>query len=444
MQNEMNSEQEQEEDGPLSPMDRRVDRSRFSKRQIAVAVAALVVLVFGALSIWGAGLSNSLNVDASRITTSQAQVDDFREYVLLTGNVAPGETVYLDAVDGGQVVEVLAEEGATVEPGEPLLVLKNTNLQLQVVEAEAQLTEQIMNLNTSRLDAEQSRLSYERDLLEADKQIASLEADLSRGERLLAVDAIAASDVEDLRIDLDYQRDLRSTLVAASEIDEALQTTQTEQLESAVNRISESLGIARDNLDNLVMRAPIGGQLSVFEANVGESKAPGQRIGQVDDNASVKVLASVNEFYLGRIAVGQEAMARIGSRQHVLRVSKILPNVVEHEFQIELLFADGDPEQIQMGQSLTMELDIGEGTESLTVANGPWVEDTGGTWAFILSADGSSAARRDISIGRRNPGQVEVTSGLTEGERIITSSYSLLQGFERIDLSGGTPIEEGR
>lgn len=420
----------------FSPMDKRVARRLVTPRRIAMAAGALALILLMAFGYWRYGLVRSLSVDAERLTVSAVRSGLFQEYIPITGNIAPARTVYLDAVEGGQVTDVLAEEGAVVEAGQPLLELKNTNLQLQVVEAESRLTEQVNNLNVSRLTYEQNQLRHQRDLIDIGERISTLQRDLARNERLLAVDAVAAKTVEDMRAELSYQQRLRDTVTEARRVDQEMQTQQVAQLQAAVDRIGANLEIARENLDNLVMKAPIAGQLTIFEANLGESKAPGERIGQIDDVGAFKVAAYVDEFYLNRIAIGQTATAPIGGRQYALEVAKIYPNVTDRQFQVDLEFTGDAPEGVRRGQTLRMNLEIGAEAETLTVENGPWVDDTGGTWAFVLSPDGGSAHRRHISAGRRNPDTVEIMSGLAEGERVITSGYEQLSDFERIDLRG--------
>lgn len=421
---------------PMSAMDRAVARPLVSRQTLIIGGAAAALFIVFAFGYVRFGLSSSLAVDGERIMVAEVTQAAFREYIPVTGNVAPARTVYLDAVEGGQVTDVLAEEGQMVEAGQPLLELKNTNLQLQVVEAESRLTEQVNNLNTSRLSFEQNQLRHQRDLIDISQRVDTLQRDLARGESLLAVDAIPRREVEDLRTQLQYQLELRTTVTAAQRVDREMQTQQTAQLQSAVDRISANLEIARENLANLVMKAPITGQLTVFEANLGESKTPSQRIGQIDDIAAFKVTALVDEFYLGRVAIGQTATAPIGGQTHTLQVSKVYPDVRERQFQVDLEFTGGAPDGVRRGQTLRMDLEIGAAAQSRVVANGPWVDDTGGTWAFVLGPEGNVAHRRALVVGRRNPDMVEIQSGLADGERIIVSSYQQMMDFDRVSVRG--------
>jgi HlyD family secretion protein len=420
----------------LSLMDKAVTTPFLTRPRAVGAAATAGLLVVAALLYARYGLTSSLAVDSGRLTMAPTRQAIFQEYIPVTGNIVPARTVYLDAVEGGQVTQVHAEEGRMVEAGQPLLELKNTDLQLRLVEAEARLTEQVNNLNLRRLQVEQTHLQLQERLIGIDEQILTLKRDLVRNERLLVDGTVAAKSVEDMRASLEALQGVRDTVQEAQRVNRNLQTHQTAQMQSSVDTIAANLDVARENLENLVMRAPIAGQLTVFEAEVGEAKARGQRIGQIDGIGAFKVSALVDEFYLGRIAVGQPASVNIGGRDHALEVTKVYPNVRERQFQVDMAFAGEQPAGLRRGQTLRMNVEIGAQAESLVVANGPWLDDTAGTWAFVMAPDGREARRRNIRIGRRNPEMVEVTGGLEEGERLIVSSYARLGDFERIDIRG--------
>jgi HlyD family secretion protein len=322
-----------------------------------------------------------------------------------------------------------------VDEGQPLLELKNADLQLRLVEAEARLTEQVNNLNARRLQVEQANLQFQERLLGIAEQITTTQQDLARNERLQATGAVPAKLVEDMRNSLDTLRGVQATVQEAQRVNRSMQTSQTAQLQSSVDSMSASLDVARENLSNLLVRAPISGRLVDFRAAIGESKAQGQRIGQVDDIGVFKVAVMMDEFYLGRVAIGQLATARIDATDYELIVSKIYPNVQERLFQMDLAFSKGQPSSLRRGQTLQLKLQTGALEESLVVANGPWVDDSGGAWAYVVSADSREAVRRTISIGRRNPEAVEISDGIEEGDRIVVSSYAPFAMANRIDVT---------
>jgi HlyD family secretion protein len=418
----------------LSAMDRRLTRRLITPQRVSIALA---LLLFGAVSVWAYqryGLTRTLSLDAERLTISTVAEGTFREYIPVTGNVVPRTTVYLDAVDGGQITDVFVEEGALVAAGQPLVSLKNTNLQLQVIAAEAQLTEQLNQLNQTSLTAEQTRLQNRRALIDVGYQIERLDRELARARALVGTGGTSRSTVEDLEAELAYRQDLNGALQDAERVDEEFRETQTARMRDALEAMNRNLAIARENLDNLVVTAPIAGQLTLLEANVGESKAAGQRIGQIDEQHAFKVSAFIDEFYLTTVTLGQTAAVEIGGRTHALEVAKVYPDVRNRQFQIDLAFAGLAPGLVRRGQTVRMRLEIGQPADTLVLENGAFYDDTGGQWVFLLDAAGHHAERRSVRLGRRNPEGIEVQEGLEAGDRVITSSYENLRTFDRIQF----------
>jgi HlyD family secretion protein len=370
------------------------------------------------------------------VVISTVQPGAFRDYIPITGNVQPRETVYLDAVDGGQIAAVLVEEGAMVNAGEPLVRLNNTNLQLQVINSEAQLSEQLNRLTSTQLLFEQTRLTHARELIDVRFKIDQAAQQLRRIKSLDGTGAIRRADIEDAELDLQRLERLQGALEHATAVDETLQQEQIRTLDQTVTNLNKNLALARQNLENLVIKAPVAGHLTSLEAHLGESKLPGQRLGQIDQVDGFKVVALVDEHYLARVTAGQQASAEIGGAEHGMDLAKVYPEVRERQFKIDLAFSGETPASVRRGQTLQLRLEIGASSEGLVVANGPFYEDTGGQWAFVISESGDQAERRAIKLGRRNPENVEVLEGLAKDDRVITSSYESLKQFDRIELRG--------
>ncbi len=421
----------------LSAMDRPVQGRRLTPRRLAVGGAALAVLALAAYAYLEFGLRRTLVVGAERVTVSPVVHDTFREYIPVTGNVVPRTSVYLDAVEGGQITAVHVEEGAYVTAGQALVTFKNTNLQLQVITAEAQLTEQLNTLTTTRQNFEQSRLRNQRDLLDIDYQIDRSTRELARKRPLLATGGVTRSQLDDLEADVAHFRNLRGPAQQQVQLDEEFSANQLTRMGQALEAMNRSLGLARDNLNNLVITAPIDGQLTLLEANEGESKAAGQRVGQVDQLNAFKVSAFVDEFYLARVVVGQLAEGEIDGGRYQLEVIKEYPGVRDRQFELDFVFKGTPPPRLRRGQTLRMRLEIGQPADTLVLANGAFFEETGGQWVFVLDESGAFADRRSVRLGRRNPEGIEVLQGLQEGDRVITSSYASLDRFDRIQLGGG-------
>jgi HlyD family secretion protein len=205
-------------------------------------------------------------------------------------------------------------------------------------------------------------------------------------------------------------------------------------MNTAQEAMKQNLEVARENLENLVIVAPISGQLTLLEANVGESKAAGQRIGQVDEVGAFKVNAFIDEFYISRVTIGQTATVEIDGKSYDLTVSKVYPEVTNRQFEVDLLFSGTPPAAIRRGQTVRMRLEIGQPADTLVLANGAFFDDTGGQWVFVVDPSGDFAERRPVRFGRRNPEGVEVLGGLKQGEEVITSSYESFMTFDRIQF----------
>jgi HlyD family secretion protein len=418
-------------------MDRRIEQRLITPWRACLVAGALALVGLAAYAYVEYGLNRTLTIGAERVTVARVAYDTFREYIPVTGNVVPRTTVYLDAVEGGQITAVHVEEGAFVTRGQPLVTFKNTNLELQVIGAEAQLTEQLNYLSTTRQNFEQSRLRNQREVIDVEYQIDRLSRDLARKQPLLATGGVTKGQLDDLEAELTRYRKLRDPVEQQLRLDEEFGTHQLTRMNEALEALNRSLAIARDNLNNLVISAPIDGQLTLLEANPGESKAPGQRVGQVDEQNKFKVSAFVDEFYLSRVTIGQLAEVDLDGKRYELAVVKEYPDVRDRQFEIDLAFAGAPPAQIRRGQTVRMRLEIGQPADTLVLANGAFYDDTGGQWVFVVDESGEFAERRAVRFGRRNPEGIEVLEGLRDGERVITSSYESLERFDRIRFSGG-------
>jgi HlyD family secretion protein len=421
----------------LSAMDQRIEQRLVTPWRVALAAAVIAIVGLAAYAYLEFGRVRTLTVGAERVTVAAVAYDTFRDYIPVTGNVVPRTTVYLDAVEGGQVTAVHVEEGALVTAGQPLVTFKNTNLELQVIGAEAQLTEQLNFLSTTRQNFEQSRLRNQRELIDIDYQVDRLTRELARRQPLLASGGVTKGQLDDLEAELTRFKSLRGPVQQQLALDEEFGATQLTRMNEALDGMNKKLSVARDNLANLVIVAPIDGQLTSLEANPGESKARGQRVGQVDEQHAFKVVALVDEFYLARVAVGQLADVDIDGKSYVLEVSKEYPGVRDRQFEIDLKFADGAQPPVRRGQTVRMRLEIGQPADTLVLANGAFYDDTGGQWVFVVDESGEVAERRNVRFGRRNPEGIEVLEGLEEGDRVITSSYESLERFDRVRLNGG-------
>jgi HlyD family secretion protein len=345
----------------------------------------------------------------------------------------PRSTVYLDAIEGGRVERVLIEDGALVEAGDPIAVLSNTNLQLEVLGREAAVTEQLNNMRTIELQLEQNRLSHKRNLVEIDYQIIRLNRSIDRQRELAAKNLVSQSTVDELQDELTYYMNRREVTLESQATDTRMQAQQLQQLRDAGEQLQAGLGFARKNLDDLNVRAPVHGKLSGFNIEVGESIVRGGRLGQIDDPNGYKLNVQIDEFYLGRVDLQQVATAEQGRRSYDLSVAKIYPQVNNGQFEVDMLFAD-EPQGMRRGQTMQVKLTLGDNSDAVLIPNGSFYQETGGNWVFVVSPDGTEAVKRTVRMGRRNTEFIEVLDGLEPGEKVITSPYTSYVGMDRLTL----------
>lgn len=416
---------------PSAGMDRRIEASR-KKPYVLAAIAAGVVLL-AALVYTSIDSSTSFTLDGQRIRIAEVTRGRYEDFIPLRASVEPERTTYLDAIEGGRVEAVLVEEGTHVEAGQPLIELSNTSLQLDVIAREAEISEQLNNLRNTELAIEQNRLRLKSDLIEIDYQIVRLTRLVNRYEALEGKQFLSKNEYEDSRDELEYWQNRRTVTRESQQQDEKIRLAQIEQLRNSVDQLEKNLKLARANLDNLTIRAPRSGNLTSLNAELGESKARGERLGQIDDVDRFKAVAMVNEFYLNRVRVGQRALLTTRGREYGLEVSKVYPEVEASQFEVDLRFLGEAPSDIRRGQTLQLRLVLGDPTDdAILVENGPFFNDTGGAWVFVLDDDGGVARRREVSLGRSNRSMIEVESGLLPGDRVVISSYSSFIDVERL------------
>lgn len=415
-------------------MDRVVERKRLGLK-VKLAIGAVAFVLVATLFYFFAPSANSQTIEASRVTISTAQRGRFDDFLPLRARVAPLLTVYLDAVEGGRVERVLVEDGTVVQQGQLLAVLSNPELQLNVLARQTEVAEQINNMRNQELALNQTRLANERAVIEADLATQTARRQYQMQQPLAERGFVSQRAIADSRDAYESNRQRSEVLRRQRATDERLQSSQLAQLRASSSSLNQSLDIARSSLDSLNLRAPVGGQLTAFEIQIGQSLQRGERLGQIDSAGRNKLQADVDEFYLGRVTVGQIATADVGGHAYRLRISKIYPQVRNGVFQVDLQFLGQEPADLQRGQTVQIRLTLGDPAPALMIPNGAFYDETGGNWIFVVAPDGRSAVRRNVRLGRRNADFIEVLSGLDPGERVITSPYTGFAERDRLSLS---------
>ena len=424
------------EDRPASGsgMDQVVETRRLPLRVKAILGGA-VVLAAALLFWWFAPSGSSQTVGADNVTVSTVTRGTFDDFIPLRARVTPLLTVYIDAVEGGRVEKMLVEDGADVVKGQPIAVLSNAELQLSTLARQTEVEQQINNMRSQELSLAQTRLANERAVLEAELALDKARRQYEREKPLAARGFVPARQFADTEAEYEYRRRNLAALRRSQATDARLQTSQLSQQQAAAQSMQSGLAIARANLEALQLRAPVSGQLSGFSVQVGQSLQRGERVGQIDSPGRNKLIAGVDEFYLGRVQLQQRAALDWGGKRYEARVTKIYPQVQNGQFQVDLQFIGEEPAQIQRGQTLQARLTLGDPTPALLVPNGAFYNETGGSWVFVVTPDGRTAVRRNVRLGRRNAEFIEVLEGLEEGEKVITSPYTGYDDKTRLDLT---------
>lgn len=417
-------------------MDRPVQKPGWVRRHWTPIVCALGILTVSAFAYAALGLDGSVSMTRDRVAVGAVDWAEFEEVVLVNGRVIPERTVLLDSVEGGRILKVHVEEGQHVSAGTVLVTLQNTDLELQVMGREAQYTEQLSNLARSQIEFDRTGLQYAQQLADASLEIELAKAELAR-YRDPQMTGIPRSVIERLETELAHYHDNHRLVASARDRDRQNSERNLAQLRESVDRMKDSLDILRQNLGGLSVTAPIDGVVSDFDVVVGEVIAPGQRIGQVAQTGQFKIRALADEFYLGRLKTGLAAEGELNSEQVQMVVNKVYPSVENRQFEFDLQLDSPSPGQVRLGQNIRARVQLSESERVLALPNGSYVEESGGAWVFVLSSDGTTARRRDITTGRRNPDMVEVLSGLSAGERVLTSNYGLLANSSLVRLEAG-------
>tara|TARA_R110001592_G_scaffold44647_1_gene143436 strand:- start:2617 stop:3873 length:1257 start_codon:yes stop_codon:yes gene_type:complete len=416
-------------------MDKVIEKRKRPLWQWLLLGAAGVGLGWSVQAMLADASIRTYRVNESQLVVSEVLRGAFDDVTPIRGTIQPFSSVYLDAVNGGVVEEVLAEEGSFVEAGQALLQLSNNDLQLQVANNDTQTTEQINNLANISNSMDTTRLMTERAIIDTEYNIIVLKRQKERMERLINSDMISKEEYDAIADELLYRQKIHANLLERQELEERIREERMAQIEGQMVKLQDNLGLSLRTFEDLLVRAPVAGQLTSLPVEIGENKSRGQRLGQIDAVDQYKIVAQVDEYYVTRVALGQSARFILAGEAFNAKVMKVYPEITNGTFEIDLSFEGEAPSRIRRGQTLQLDLTLGNPVESLLLPLGGFIQDTGGNWVFVLNEAGEFATRREIVTGRRNSRYVEVREGLQVGDRVITSSYSNMAEMERIQLA---------
>lgn len=395
---------------------------------IAVAAAALILYLFSAAG------RNEVNVDKDHVVLATVQYAEFNEYIPVDGIVLPVRSIYLDAVEGGRVSEKYVQDGDFVTAGQPVLKLINTDLQLDFLNRETQAFDLINNLQNARNTLENNKVNRLTQLADVEFQLREAERVYQLNEKLFADKVVSQQEYLQSKNSYTYYKNKKALIEHAIVRDSITAFEQMNQMRESYARMRSNLLLMKQKTEDLVVRAPASGQLSSFTPQIGELKTKGQNLGQLDVMDGYKVRAQIDEHYISRIQVGQQAEFDYTGGTYILAVKTIYPQVANGRFDADMEFVGKQAGQLRKGQNLQLRLKLGDNTQALLLKKGGFYQSTGGNWVYVLEPGKSTATRRSIRTGRQNPQYYEILEGLKEGDQVIISSYETIGHYDHVNL----------
>ncbi|MCB2201153.1 HlyD family efflux transporter periplasmic adaptor subunit [bacterium] len=402
------------------------------RKHILIGVGVLVVCVLSFQAFFRTNIS-TLNVEFEKLSVAEVNEGIFHDYITVTGNVEPIATIFLDAREGGRVEEKVIEEGEILKKGDIILRLSNPDLSLSILNSESQLAEKSNFLRNTMVTMEQERLQIKRELLNLEYDIVRKKRKYDHNKSFYADDLISRDEF--LASEEDYQFAKRSfeLYVERKRQDSIYRSIQIKQMEDNLRNMDLNLKLVRQRQDNLNVIAPIDGQLTVLDAEIGQLIPKGGRIGQMHMLTSFKVVAEIDEHYIDKVKVGLMAILERQDQEYQLKIRKVLPDVRDGRFSVEMVFIGEMPENMRTGQTYYARLQLGSPQKTLLLPKGNFYQKTGGQWIFVLSENGKSAEKRFIKIGRQNPKFYELLEGIKPGEKVIVSGYDSFGENEKLE-----------
>lgn len=404
-------------------MDRVIEKKGLGRKQIMLAAGIVALLALIAASWYFTSGKSKLNVNTDRITISEIKQGPFQEFIPVNGVVLPVTTIYLDALEGGRVEEKFVEDGAIMKKDQPILRLSNTDLELSLVNQETSVFNLLTQMQISRNAAQQNTIGKLNQLTDVDNSLKEAERVYKLNKKLYDQKVIGSQEFKQSENNYNYQLQKKNLAVQILKKDTISTMQEQEQAKQSYARTQNALQVMRKKVGDLIVRAPVDGQLTSLDAEIGQSKNKGERLGQIDVMSGFKVRVDVDEHYISRIFNGLMGEASVAGKTYKLTIKKVFTQVTAGRFQVDMEFNDSIPQGIRRGQTLQIRLALSDETTALLLPKGGFYQQTGGNWIFKVAENGKVAYKVDIQLGRQNPDFYEVIQGLKPGEKVVTSSY---------------------
>ncbi len=414
-------------------MDRPIEKKSFPRRYAGYIAVAVVAVALLAWLIFGS-TANTMTIDSNEITISDVTRGEFDDYVRLNGQVVPIQVVQISPEEGGIVREKVVEEGTRVRKGDVILRLSNSSLDLQILNAEAELAEKQNLLRNTQITMQQDQLNNRTEQATLDMDCERKLRAYKQNSRLYNEKLISQEEFLKSREDYDLARRKQQLIGQRLNQDSLYRHVQMEQMEDNLQNMRKNVLLVRERKNKLEVRSNIDGELGLLDVELGQNIQAGQNIGQINDLSDFKIETKIDEHYIDRVRAGLTATITRDGKQYQLRVRKVYPEVRNGSFRTDFVFEGTRPEQMRSGQTYYVELALGKSSQATLIPRGTFFQTTGGNWIFVLDRSNKKAYRRNISIARQNPQYYEVTEGLEPGERVITSGYEAFKDNEVLIL----------
>jgi HlyD family secretion protein len=404
-------------------MDRVIPKKTWTtKRLLTLAgIVALIGLITAA--VYFTSGKSKLNVDTERISISEVKQGAFQENIPVNGTVLPVTTIYLDAIEGGRVEEKYVEDGATMKKGEAILRLSNTDLELNLLSQQSNVYNTLTQMQIARNAAQQNTVTKLFQMTDAENQLKEAERIYKLNKTLYEQKTIGSQEFKKSENDYNASLEKRKLTAQLLQQDGETNAQQIAQAKQSYEASQTALALFKKKVGDLIVRAPVDGQLTSLDAEIGQSKNKGERLGQIDVLSGYKVRVEVDEHYISRIYTGLKGSFTLAGKEYKLKIKKVYTQVTSGRFQVDMEFDGEIPVGIRRGQNLQIRLALSDETTALLVPKGGFYQQTGGNWIFKLNANGNTAYKVDIQLGRQNPDYYEVLQGLKAGDKVVTSSY---------------------
>ncbi len=414
-------------------MDVPIEKKKFSKSKIAILVGGLAILSLIIFVILNSG-GSKLNVEKERVSINVVKKDVFQENIPVNGIVLPITTIYLDALEGGRVEEKFVEDGAMMKKGEPILRLSNTDLELSLVNQETSVYNLLTQMQISQNAARQNTITKLNQFTDVENSLTEAKRVYELNKKLYKKGAIGRQDYESSENNYAYQKQRMQLAKQVLSQDSVSTKQEVNQARSSYTRTQSALELMRKKVGDLVVRAPIDGQLTALDAEIGQSKSKGERLGQIDVLSGYKVRVDIDEHYISRIYNGQRGIVTFNNETYTLVIKKVFTQVNNGRFQVDMQFEGNVPEGIRRGQNLQIRVALSAEKQAFLVPKGGFFQKTGGNWIFKISEDGNTAYKVNIRLGSQNTEYYELIEGLNAGDKVITSSYDSYGDTEELIL----------